>query len=149
MPFSKFFSVEKCSPKASRKIQFTVLGFFVLSFLLILYSPLVYLFEFLGFKDSNGCTLYTFTGVPCPACGMGRSMEAIFTFDTAHMFYYNPSAPVLYAIALLLFILIFGLSIFNYRIKISPAAYKLWYIPVILLLIVWALNMLWGHHTTP
>jgi hypothetical protein len=149
MPFSKLFQVQKCNPKTSRRIQFAVLGFCILSVLLILYSPFEYLFEYLGYKNTNGCTLYTFAGIPCPACGMGRSMEAIFTFDTAHMFYYNPSAPVLYAIAFLLLIIIVGLSIFNYRIKISPAAYKLWYIPAILLVIVWALNMLWGHHTTP
>jgi hypothetical protein len=145
MPFNKFFPVEKCSSKRSRRIQFAVLGFCVISVLLILYSPLEYLFEYLGYKDTNGCTLYTLAGVPCPACGMGRSMEAILTFDTAHMFYYNPSAPVLYATAFVLLVIILGLSIFNYRIKISPAAYKFWYIPVILLLIVWALNILFGH----
>ena len=142
----RYFIFEKCSPQISRKILFTVIGLCIIFALLILYSPFEILFRYFGYTDSNGCTLYTLTRVPCPACGMGHSLRAIISSDTAHWFYYNPSAPVLYLLAFGSIGFVFVLAFFDYKIKPTPALLKFWYIAVILLIVVWVLNILFGHH---
>jgi hypothetical protein len=146
MPFSKYFIFEKCTPQLSRKILFTVTGLCIVVTLLIFYSPFEYFFRYFGYTDSNGCPVYTLTGVPCPTCGMGHSLRAIITGDTAHWFYYNPSAPVLFLLGFGTIGLIIVLAFFNYKVKPAPAFYKLWYVAVILIIAVWALNIMWGHH---
>ena len=142
----KYFTIEKCPPRFSKRVQLTIIGFYTVTAMLILYSPFEVLFKYFGFANSNGCPLYTLAGVPCPACGMGHSLSAVLSGDTAHWFYYNPSAPVLYLLGFGTVGFVFVLSIFNYKVKPAPALYKLWYIAVILLIVVWALNILFGHH---
>jgi hypothetical protein len=146
MQSRKYFTIEKCSPRFSRKIQLTVIGLCIVFVLLVLYSPFEILFRYFGYTGSNGCTLYTLMGVPCPACGMGHSLNAIFRGDTLHWFYYNPSAPVLYLLGFGTVGFVFVLAFFNYKIKPAPALYKLWYVAVIVLIIIWVLNILLGHH---
>jgi hypothetical protein len=54
----------------------------------------------------------------------------------------------------LLFYIIFGfvlavilvLSIKRKKIVLKKPALKLWYIPVLFLIIMWVLNILYGHH---
>lgn len=142
---NKYFSIESRAPRTSRKILLWLIGASILVIVLIIYSPTEYLFKHFGYADSNGCILLTLTGVPCPACGMGHSLSAIARFDTAHWFYYNPSAPFLYFISFLIIGFLLVLSLFNKTIRLTPKLLKLWYIPVALLVIVWALNILWGH----
>jgi hypothetical protein len=146
MLFDKYISIEKCDRRTARKIQLWVIGLTVLVGILIIYSPLEYLFHYLGYKDSNGCPLLTLTGIPCPMCGMGRSFLALITLNFTEVFYYNPSGAFVYLISGLIILAIFILSLFNYRVKLKNPLLKLWYIPVILLMIVWILNILYGHH---
>jgi hypothetical protein len=146
MPLSKFFTLEKCTFRTGRTIRnIIIVSCFALA-LLILYSPFEYFFRYIGYADSNGCPVYTLTGVPCPTCGMGHSLRAIITGDTAHWFYYNPSAPVLYLLGFGSIGFVFVLAFFNYKVKPAPAFYKLWYVAVIAIIVVWALNILFGHH---
>lgn len=146
MLFDKYIGIEKCDTTASRYIQVSVFGFTVLALVLITYSPLEYLFKYLGYIDSNGCPLLTLTGFPCPMCGMGRSFWALITHNWHDVFYYNPSGAVVFPLTMLLILSVFILSLFNYRVKLKNPLLKLWYIPVILLIIVWILNVLYGHH---
>jgi hypothetical protein len=146
MPLSKYFIFEKCTARTGRTIQnIIIVSCFVLA-LLIIYSPFEILFRYFGYAHSNGCPIYTLTGVPCPTCGMGHSLKAIIYGDTAHWFYYNPSAPVLYLLGFGTIGFVFILAFFNYKVKPAPAFYKLWYVAVIVIIIVWVLNILWGHH---
>ena len=147
MPLSDYVSVEKCDLKTSTRIQLWIVGICVISYALIAYSPTELLLDYFGYRDTNGCTLYTFLGVPCPMCGMGRSLSVILHFDFAHMFYYNPSAVFVYAAVFISLALILILSIFRYKLILKPKLLKMWYIAVLLLIIVWVLNILYGHHT--
>lgn len=146
MPLSDYIRLEKCSAKDALRIILWLLFISAIAFLLIAYSPVELLFSYLGYQDTNGCTLYTFFGFPCPACGMGRSLKDFAAFNFSNVFYYNPSAIFLFAFALLIFLSIFILAVFRYKIKLTPKLMKLWYIPVLFLLIVWVLNVLYGHH---
>jgi len=150
MPLSDYILLEKCGTKESLRILLWLLGICVLAFVLIAYSPVEMLFSYFGYQDTNGCTLYTFLGFPCPTCGLGRSLKAFALLDFSNIFYYNPSAVFIFILVFLIILFIFISSIFKYKINLTPKLLKLWYIPVLLLIIVWVLNILYGHHqTTP
>ena len=142
---NEFFSVEKCDKRIRRKIQIYLLAFLLIGYLLVRYSPFVYLFHLLGFEHSNGCPFYTFTGIPCPTCGLGRSLSVILDSHFEKLFYYNPSAPFLYSILFVLIFTILIISFYNHIIKLKPGIYKLWYAAVFVTLVVWVLNILFGH----
>jgi hypothetical protein len=148
MPLSNYITLEKCKTKDSLRIIFWLIGICAIGFVLVAYSPVEMLFSYFGYQDTNGCTLYTLLGFPCPTCGMGRSLSVIILHpDFSKMFYYNPSAVFIYLLTFLIIISIFVLALFRYRIKLTSKLLKLWFIPVLLLIIVWALNILHGHHS--
>jgi hypothetical protein len=114
--------------------------------LLTLYSPFEYLFHYFGYENSNGCPLLTFTGVPCPLCGMGRGFWAVISMDSGKMFYYNPLAVFFYAVsgAGLGSVLVMALS--GYKIKLKEGAWRFWYVFAGVVVVMWALNIMFGHH---
>jgi hypothetical protein len=114
---------------------------------MIVNSPLVYFFEYLGYKNTNGCPVYTLTGVPCPTCGMGRSFSAIINLKTPYLFYYNPSALVVYIVIAVILISVLGLSFFNYKIKPERKLYSLWPVFIVIVAVIWILNILYGHQS--
>jgi len=77
---------------------------------------------------------------------MGRSLESIIHFHIGESFYYNPSALIIFFFAGLFIVFEFALSLRNKTIRLKKPAYKLWYIPLGLLIVVWTLNILIGHH---
>ena len=141
----KLISIEKCDRKVSRKIQFYLISFSLISYLLTIFSPFTLFFHKLGFGYSNGCPFYTFSGIPCPACGLGRGFYAILSFNFDKWFYYNPSAPFLVIPSMMIFFFIFIISFFRLKIRLHPKIYQLWYLAVIAIAIVWLLNILFGH----
>lgn len=147
MQLSNYIRLEKCKTKNSLRIIFWLLGICGIGFILVAYSPVEMLFSYFGYQDTNGCTLYTLLGFPCPACGMGRSIKAFAILDFSNIFYYNPSAVFIYLLIFLIIISVFVLALFKYRIKLTSKLLKLWYIPVLVFIIVWVLNILYGHHS--
>ena len=147
MPLNDYIRFEKCGTKDSLRIILWLLAVCAIGFVLVAYSPVEILFSYFGYRDTNGCTLYTFLGFPCPTCGMGRSLKAFAVLDFSEMFYYNPSAVFVFAFVFLAAAIIFLLAVFKYRIRLTTKLLKLWYIPVLLLIIVWVLNILYGHHS--
>jgi hypothetical protein len=146
MPLSDYIRLEKCSAKDSLRIIQWLTATSVIVFVLIAYSPVEMLFDYFSFENTNGCTLYTFFGFPCPACGLGRSLKDFAVLDFTNMFYYNPSAVLIYLIVFITITAVFFLALFRYKFKLMPKLLKLWYIPVLLLIIIWVLNVLYGHH---
>jgi hypothetical protein len=135
-----------CSPDLSRKIRFWIILIVSLSGLFILFSPMEYLFTYFGYEQNNGCSLLTLTGIPCPACGLGRTFVALVTLDLKHLFFYNPAGPFFYLISGSIIISLFLLSFLNKTIVLKPALLRLWWLPVLLLFIVWILNIRFGNH---
>ncbi|MDH5655269.1 MAG: DUF2752 domain-containing protein [Spirochaetia bacterium] len=71
-----------------------------------------------GFSFSI-CIFYNLTGLPCPACGLTRSVSHIVQGDFLHSLIYHP-AGVLVAAVMLLFVLSFffkNSSAFYYRFE--------------------------------
>jgi hypothetical protein len=142
---NKFFEIAKCTSSEAWKIRLWIIGIFTVLFFIILYSPFRPLFHYLGYTESTGCPFYTIIGIPCPTCGMGRGLWSIVHFDFANIFYHNPSAIFFYSAAFISVITVFGLSLFNYKVKLKKAVLNLWPYFIILIAVVWILNLLYGH----
>lgn len=113
----------------------------------VYFNPLEYFFtELFGIPSVNGCPLFTFTGVPCPMCGLGRVFSCITDLHFMESLYYNPLGLVFYIILALVLGLLTILNVLGKKITLKKPAMKLWYIPVLFVLIMWLLNIFYGHH---
>ncbi len=119
----------------------------LLGLLNVYFAPIkLFLNDVIGVESVNGCPLLTFTGVPCPFCGTGRVFDSAISLHMFESFYYNPLGLIFYLITGLIFTLIIILALMKRKIVLSNSAYRLWYIPAGFLLIMWILNILFGHH---
>ncbi|RPI16561.1 MAG: DUF2752 domain-containing protein [Ignavibacteriae bacterium] len=143
---NRYFEIVKCTSAHAWKIRLLIIGSVIVLTFIILYSPLKPIFQYLGFAGSNGCLLYTFTGIPCPTCGMGRGFASIIHLDTAHLFYHNPSSVFLYIPSFLIISTVFVISLFKYEVKLKQSAYGLWKLFILLVSVIWIINILFGHH---
>lgn len=146
MQSNKYFSVENASAKEKRIILFTLLLTALLGVISVYFSPTEKLFNLLHIPTINGCPLLTLTNIPCPFCGMGRSFSCLTDFKIERSFYYNPMGLIFYLVSGTIFGIIFILAIFNKKIVFKSAARKLWYLPVLFIIVMWVLNILYGHH---
>jgi hypothetical protein len=147
MPDNKFFSVQPVLARESRNIFFTVTALILFGVLSVYFSPSEFLFNLLGIQTINGCPLLTFTGIPCPFCGMGRVFSCMLDLYIARSFYYNPMGLIFYVITGIVLISILILSIFKKKVVLEKSAGKLIWVPVVFFILMWILNILFGHHT--
>lgn len=144
---NKYYSVVPASSSQSRNTLLILAGILAAGLLFVYLNPFEPFFnDVLGIESVNGCPLLTFTGIPCPMCGMGRVFSCLTDFYILKSFYYNPLGIIFYFISGLVFAVIFALSIKKKRLLLKKPAQKLWYIPVLFILIMWVLNILLGHH---
>lgn len=146
MNFGEYFSLENCTSRSAWKIRLSVICIFFFGAFVVLFTPLEYLFEYLGYGHNNGCPLLTVTGLPCPTCGWGRSIKALTSLNFQKMFYYNPSAVVMSVLASLILLLILILSFFRKRIVMKKKSQSLWLVFVVIVILIWILNIIFGHH---
>jgi len=77
---------------------------------------------------------------------MGRSFLSLTHLEIAQSFYYNPMGLIFYVITGSIFGIILILSAINKKIVLKKGAIELWYVPVLFVVIIWVLNILYGHH---
>ena len=143
---NRYFTIENST---LREKWITISILFLIAFtglFSIYFSPNEKLFHLLNIPTVNGCPLLTLTDIPCPFCGMGRSFSCLTDFKFARSFYYNPMGMIFFVLAGSAFGIILILSILNKKIVFNKPGKKLWYIPVLFVLITWILNILYGHH---
>ncbi|MCC6866448.1 MAG: DUF2752 domain-containing protein [Ignavibacteria bacterium] len=145
--FNKYFSIIPAAPRQASSIIYVMLLLLVFSLINVYFSPTKLIFnDVAGINSVNGCPLFTFTGIPCPLCGEGRVFTSLTRFQFTETFYYNPLGLVFYIISGFIFFTILILAIKKKMIQFHKPAIKLWYIPVLFLIIMWVLNILYGHH---
>ena len=83
-----------------------------------------------------GCPIRWFTGVPCPGCGMTRSLIALLHLDLKKSFYYHPLTIV--AIPFLVYVIIGKKPLFNNK-KVQDIAI---YTFISIMLFVWILRLI-------
>jgi len=142
----RYFSIEEADRKESGFVVIFVLSAIVFSLLSIYVSPFKHLFEALHIHSVNGCPLYTLTGIPCPFCGMGRTFSAIIGLHFLEALFYNPLGILFYAISGFIGSYVVILAFSGRKIVIAVPARKLWYLPVLFIIIMWVMNILYGHH---
>ena len=151
-PTNKYFSISQATPQQSRKTIYILLLLMVLGLINVYFAPLKsFLNDVAGVESVNGCPLLTFTGVPCPFCGTGRVFSCITGLPKGWhyltlSFYYNPLGLIFYIIFGFFFFTVLFLAILKKKIVLKKPALKLWYIPVLFLVLMWILNILYGHH---
>jgi Protein of unknown function (DUF2752) len=143
----KYFQILPASETESRNTLILIIGLILLGLVNIYFAPIkLFLNDVLGVESINGCPLLTFTGVPCPFCGTGRVFDSVLGMNILGSFYYNPLGLVFYMILGLVFSLGIVLAIMKKKFVLTESGYRLWFIPVGFLVIMWILNILFGHH---
>ena len=83
----------------------SIFGSFFLNKFTTIISLLVIIISFILSPDGLGrstCGLYILTKLPCPACGLTRSVTSISHMKFAKAFYYHPFGFIFYIIFLFL-----------------------------------------------
>ena len=143
---NRFYSVVPATAKESKKTALITLVIVGIGLMAVYFSPTEFIFGLLGVQTVNGCPLYTLAGVPCPLCGMGRVLSSISDFHFAKTFYYNPMGLIFLVFFSIILFVILVLSLLKKKIALTNLFVSLWYIPVLFVLLMWLLNILYGHH---
>ena len=147
MSTNKYYSISETTPQQSRNTIFLLIGLLLIGLLNIYFAPLKsFLNNVVGVNSVNGCPLLTFTGIPCPFCGTGRVFSCITDLHFAESFYYNPLGLAFYIIFGFFYFTVLVLAFLKRKLVLKKPALKLWYIPVAFLMLMWILNILFGHH---
>ncbi len=143
----KFISIEKTTPEESSKIRMILLATLVFGVLTAIFYPLDLLAHFFPgfFREDSSCVLLNVTGMPCPFCGMSRALGEMIKLNFAESFYYNPSSVLFFTFIGLFGLTIFLLSFFHHKISFNFNR-KTLFIFVLVLLLMWTLNIFFGHH---
>jgi hypothetical protein len=91
---------------------------------------------FLPFDAGAPCPLKALTGVPCPMCGMTRSVTSVVHGNLGHALAMQPAGFLAVALAVLL--------VLNWRVP-NRIRIPIW-VPVTLIALMWAYN-LWKYAT--
>lgn len=144
---NKYYSIEPASPASRRRILWILILIAGVGLLNIYLNPLEHFFtDILGIPSINGCPLYTLTNIPCPMCGMGRVFSCLTDFYITESFYYNPLGLVFYVFFGIIYFFVLFLAILKRTLVLKKPAYGLWYIPVSFIILMWVLNIIYGHH---
>jgi hypothetical protein len=93
----------------------------------------VFLFNFF----SIGCPIRAITHIPCPTCGVTRSLAALISLDFAESFYYNPMTIPLCLTLMIVF--------HRKKLRIHPICYHILVIGMALLVFAVYLVRLFTH----
>lgn len=144
---NKYFDIVPASARETKNTLFILLAVISSCLLFVYLNPLEPFFnKVLGIESVNGCPLLTFTNIPCPFCGMGRVFSCMTDLYIAQSFHYNPLGLLFYIIAGFIFAAITVITLRKKKIVLKKDGQKLWYLPVLFIVLMWILNILYGHH---
>ena len=144
------FSLKKINSKESWKIRGIIVSVVGVSLLSVFVSPYKFFYKLLIEKgvnsvDESYCFILDVTSIPCPFCGLARGFLQFVKLNFEKSLYYNPSSLFLFVFGGLILLVVFTLSLFNYKIYIKNYNI-LWFVVLIVFIIVWILNIFLGHH---
>jgi hypothetical protein len=92
------------------------------------------------------CPFLTITGLPCPFCGLTRSLLSLLQGELLKAFWYHPLGPVVWFGMALFASSSFVLLIFRRRVELRISADRRMTSVVTGVLLVWIVNIFLGHH---
>lgn len=139
--------MQKVSSAEAKKIRLFLILSLLFIFISTYLSPSKLIRNFLPgiFHRESNCLLLNITGIPCPFCGMTRSFEELIKFNFMNTFYYNPSSVFIFTFLASISLVIFVLSVYNYKISINSGR-KTFIAFAAVLLTVWIINIIFGHY---
>jgi hypothetical protein len=145
----KFFSLKKINSKESWKIRGIIVSIVGVSFLSVFVSPYKFFYKLIIEKglhtaDKSYCLMLDATGTPCPFCGLARGFLQFIKLNFEKSLCYNPSSLFLFVFGGLIMLVVFSLSIFNYKVDVKNHN-VIWFVILIVFIVVWILNIIWGH----
>ena len=141
---------EKTNTVYAWKVRWVILGMVLLGIISLNITPVEAILNLqngnnIFERQQNTCSMLNVFGIPCPLCGMSRGFHEIWDLNFAGGIHCNPFSVVFYPLIFVFVSVIFTASIFNYRLKIvKPRIF--WGIFFVLFIVVWAVNIIWGHH---
>ncbi len=99
-----------------------------------------------GIHIRSLCPLLYGTGIPCPLCGLTRSLTSLLKGNYLGAFWYHPLGPVVWGGATVFAGGSLSLLCFQRKISLQMSRRARSKLATLLILILWGSNILWGHH---
>ncbi len=143
----RFLTLEKVSLKEARNIRWILLGFFCFGLITVVFYPLDLLKLIFPsvFRNESACIMLNVFGIPCPFCGMSHAFHEFINLNFVKSVYYNPSSVIFFSFLGIFSLSIFVLSLYNYKLSLKFNQ-KTLLASILILLVIWILNILFGHH---
>lgn len=142
----KLISFVKISKAQSNRIRLLLFVIVLISAVSVKFHPLNLINYFFpgALRNDSSCIMLNLFSIPCPFCGMSRSFKEFVSMNLSGSFYYNPSSVFVFLFLGLLFLSIFVLSLFNYKI-LFRFNNKTLLLLILVILTIWTINILYGH----
>lgn len=143
----RFLTIEKISLKEARNIRWILLGFFCFGLITVIFYPLDLLKLIFPsvFRNESACIMLNVFGIPCPFCGMSHAFYEFINLNLVKSVYYNPSSVIFFSFLGIFSLSIFVLSLFKYKLSFNFNS-KTLLASILILMVIWILNIFWGHH---
>lgn len=92
------------------------------------------------------CPFLNVTGIPCPFCGISRSLFSLLNGNLSKAVWYHPFGPALWGGAGLLGFCSFTLTLFMRKASLRLSQRVVVTSLVVVMLVAWYGNILYGHH---
>jgi len=143
----RFLTLEKISLKEARNIRWILLGFFCFGLITVIFYPLDLLKLIFPsvFRNESACIMLNVFGIPCPFCGMSHAFYEYINLNFVKSVYYNPSSVIFFSFLGIFSLSIFVLSLYKYKLSYNFNS-KTLLASILVLLVIWILNIFFGHH---
>ena len=143
----RFLTIEKISLKEARNLRWILLGFFCFGLISVIFYPLDLLKLIFPsvFRNESACIMLNVFGIPCPFCGMSHAFYEFINLNFVKSIYYNPSSVIFFSFLGIFSLSIFVLSLYKYKLSFNFNS-KTLLTSILVLLVIWILNVFFGHH---
>jgi hypothetical protein len=145
---AQIIGIEKIENEQARQCRLILLVVLVSPILLAVALPAIVhaVREYIVPRFYIICPFLTVTGLPCPFCGLTRSLLSLLQGELLKAFWYHPLGPVVWCGMALFVFSSFVLLVFRRRVELRIPGDLRAASVVTGVLLVWIMNIFLGHH---
>ncbi len=145
---TQIIGIEKIDSEQARRRRLILLGVLSAPIPLAVILPAIVhtVREYIDPQFYIICPFLTATGLPCPFCGLTRSLLSLSQGELLRSFWYHPLGPVIWGGMALFVLSSFVLLVFHRRVELRIPGDLRAASVVASVLLVWIVNILLGHH---